>query len=84
VGQTLEATLLTPNIPFMGYERIYYLLSRPPKNRKQYKITINDYPDCSCVDFFSMMASSLSKRGRWVAYKHLYYILQYAMYFGIR
>jgi hypothetical protein len=44
---------------------------------------ICDYLACNCVDFASMMASSLGKQGMWVPYKHLYYILQYAMYFGL-
>jgi len=52
--------------------------------RKQYEVTISDYLACSCVDFASMMALSLGKQGLWVPCKHLYYILQYAMYFGIR
>jgi hypothetical protein len=58
VGQTLEATSLTPsNIPFPGYGQIYCLLSRSPKNRKQYEVTISDYLACSRVDFASMMVS---------------------------
>jgi len=57
-----EATLLTPsNIPPLGYGQIYCLLSKPPKNCKQYEITIKDYLACNCVDFFSMMVLSLDK-----------------------
>jgi hypothetical protein len=81
VGQILETTLLNPsNILHLGYGRIYYFLLGPPKNHKQYEVTINDYLTCSCMDFSSMMASSLGKRGPWVPCKHLYNILQYAMY----
>ncbi len=36
-------------------------LSGPPKNYKQYEVTISDYPTCNCMDFGSMMALSLSK-----------------------
>ncbi len=44
VGWTFEATLLTPsNIPPSRFGWIYHLLSRSPKNRKQYEITIIDY-----------------------------------------
>jgi hypothetical protein len=40
----LKPTLLTPTtIPPPKYGRIYYLLSRPPKNCKHYEVTINDY-----------------------------------------
>jgi hypothetical protein len=31
-----------------------------------------------------MMDSSLGKKRPWVPCEHLYYILQYAMYYGIR
>jgi hypothetical protein len=31
-----------------------------------------------------MVFVSFDKQGPWVPCKHLYYILQYAMYFGIR
>jgi hypothetical protein len=66
VGRSLEATLLTPsNNPPSGYERIYCLLSGLPKNRKQYEVTINDYLAYNCMDFFSMMVSSLGKWGLW-------------------
>jgi hypothetical protein len=85
VGQILEATLLTPsNIPPSGYGWIYHLLLRLLENCKQCEVTINDYSICGCVDFFSMMFASLGKWGLWVSCKYLYYVLQYAMYFGIR
>jgi hypothetical protein len=85
VGWTLEATLLIPsNILPLGYGWIYHLFSRPPKNRKQYEVMINDYTTCSCMDFASMIASSLSNWGPWVPCKHLYYIMQYAIYSRIR
>jgi hypothetical protein len=85
VGQTLEATLLIlSNIPLPGYGWICFLLLGPLENHKQYEVTMSDYLACNCVDFVSMMALSLGKWGFWVSCKHLYYILQYAMYFGIR
>jgi hypothetical protein len=85
VGQILEATLLTPlNIPILGYGWIYCLLLGLLENCKQYEVMISDYLTCSCVDFLFTMASSLGKWGPWVPCKHLYYILQYAMYYGIR
>jgi hypothetical protein len=81
VGQTFKTTLLTPsNIPLPRYGEFYLLLSRPPENHKQYEVMISDYLVYNCVDFASMMVLSLGKQGPWVPYKHLYYILQYAMY----
>jgi hypothetical protein len=85
VGQTFEATLLTPSkIPPSRYGWIYRLLVRLLENRKQYEVTINDYSTCNCVDFSSMMVLSLDKQRPWMPCKHLYYILQYAMYFRIK
>jgi hypothetical protein len=85
VGQALEATLLIPlTIPPLGYGWIYYLLSRPLKNHKQYEIIINGYLAYNCMDFFSMMSMSFGGQGPWVQSKHLYYILQYAMFLKVR
>jgi hypothetical protein len=62
VGQTFEVTLLTPlNIPPSRYGWIYCLFLGLPENYKQYEVTINDYLVCSCMDFISMMVSSLGK-----------------------
>jgi hypothetical protein len=36
------------------------------------------------MDFSSMMFASLNNWGSCVLCKHLYYILQYAMYYGIK
>jgi hypothetical protein len=72
VGRTFEATLLT--LSNISPSR-YHLISRLLENHKQYEVMISDYPACNCVDFASMMALSLGKRGPWVPYKHLYYIL---------
>ncbi len=85
VGQALKATLLIPSTnPPPKYGRIYHLFSGSLKNRKQYEVIINDYSTCSCVEFFSMMSVSFYRQGLWVQCKHLYYILQYAMYYGIK
>jgi hypothetical protein len=64
--------------------QIYHLLLGSLKNRKQYEVMINDYSTCSCVEFSSMRSVSFYRRGLWVQCKHLYYILQYAMYYGIK
>ncbi len=85
MGQTFEATLLTPSkIPPSRYGWIYRLLVGLLENCKQYEVTINDYLACNCVDFSSMMVLSFDKQGPWMPCKHLYYILQYAMCFRIK
>jgi hypothetical protein len=85
VGRALEAMLLTPTtVICLGYGRIYCILLRLPKNYKQYEIMINDYSAYSYMDFPSMMFASLNGRTLWVQGKHLYYILQYVMFCGIK
>jgi hypothetical protein len=85
VGQALEATLWTPiTFPPLGYGWIYCLLSRPPKNCKQYEIIISDYLAYNGMDLFSMMFVSLDEWGSCVQCKQLYYILQYVMFCVIR
>ncbi len=56
--------------------------SGPPPNTKQYELKIGNFQTCICVDFITMMASSLGGCGKWVHYKHLYFILQNVMYCG--
>jgi hypothetical protein len=61
MGGGTNSTLLTPlTIPPPRYGRIYCLLLGLLKNYKQYQVTINDYLTCSCVDFSSMMSTSLN------------------------
>jgi hypothetical protein len=55
-----------------------------PKNCNQYEVIVSDYLACNYMDFFPMMFVSLDRQGPWVQCKHLYYILQYAMYYGIK
>jgi len=80
VGHVLVTQILPPtNVHALGYERIYYIILGPIENRNQYEITIGTFLTCSCIDFVSMLTSSLSGRGKWVHCKHLYYILQIVM-----
>jgi hypothetical protein len=41
-----------------------------------------NFPNCTYVDFIQMMIGSLGGWGKWVHYKHLYFILQNVMYYG--
>jgi hypothetical protein len=82
-GRTLEPTFLPPTkVPPLRYWHIYIMRFGPPPNTKQYDVTIGIFPTCTCVDFITMMASSLGGHGKWVHYKHLYFILQNVMYCG--
>jgi hypothetical protein len=50
------------------------------ENCKQYDIIIGNFPTCICINFVSMMTSSLGYDGKC---KHLYYILQNVMFCGL-
>ncbi len=83
VRQTLEVVILPPiAIPPPRYGQIYIISFDPPPNTKQYEVMIGNFPNCTCVEFIQMMAGSLGGWGKWVHYKHLYFILQNVMYYG--
>jgi hypothetical protein len=44
-------------------------------NKKQYEVTIRNFPTCTCLDFVAMMFSLLGWQGKWVPCKHMYYVL---------
>jgi len=82
-SQTLEAIILLPTkVPSPRYGQIYIVSFGPPPTIKHYAVMIGNFPTCICIDFITMMASSLGGHGKWVHYKHLYYILQNVMYCG--
>jgi hypothetical protein len=39
-----------------------------------YEVIVGCYPTCTCIDFISMLASSIGKEGKYVSCKHLYFI----------
>ena len=43
---------------------------------KAYLMSIADIPHCTCLDFAKMLSMAMEK-GRWVTYKHLYYVFMY-------
>jgi hypothetical protein len=58
--QTLEVAILPPiEVPQPRYGQIYIINYGPPLSTKQYEVMIGNYPNCICVDFIQMMASSL-------------------------
>jgi hypothetical protein len=58
------------------------ILSSQNPNKKQYEITMGNFLTCTCLGFATMISSSLGQPGKWVPYKHMYYVLQYVMFFG--
>jgi hypothetical protein len=65
-------------VPPPGYG-IIYIVHTPGSIAKQqlYKVTVEDFPACTCIDFISMKASALGNgKKKWICCKHLYFILQ--------
>jgi len=73
-GQTLGPHLCKP----------FYLDHKPKARIMIITFKPNKICNYNCMDFSFMMVSSFGKWGLWVPCKHLYYILQYPMYFGIK
>jgi len=84
IGRLLEAIVNPPlEVLTFGYGRFYNIMSRVPTNKKHYEITIENFWTCIYLSFVSMVASLLGQWGKWVPYKHLYYVLQDVMFLGI-
>jgi hypothetical protein len=75
-GQLLEATINPPlEVPPLRYGRIHKIPSGQNPNKKQYETTIGTFIACICLDFVEMISSLLGLQGKWMLYKHMYYIL---------
>jgi hypothetical protein len=53
-------------VPALGYGQIYKILCGKVSNKKQYEVTIGNFPAYICMDFVTMVSSSLGKQGKWV------------------
>jgi hypothetical protein len=62
---------------YLGYGRIITLDSGDYPNQKIYKITVCDFPSCTCDDFVTMSSGMLGRRKVWVNCKHLYYVYRF-------
>jgi hypothetical protein len=81
VGWFLEVTINPPlEVPPPGYGWIYMIISSQNPNKNQYEITIGNFLACTCLDFVTMIFCLLSRRGKWVPYKHMYYVLQHVVF----
>ena len=64
-------------IPYPGYGRVITLMSGIFPNQKVYRITVSDFPACTCEDFITMSTAALGSRKSWVNCKHLYYVFRF-------
>jgi hypothetical protein len=69
-------------VPPLGYGWIYKIVFNQNLNKKQYEVTIGDFPACNCLDFVEMISNSLGWWGKWVPCKHMYYVLQHVLFCG--
>jgi hypothetical protein len=60
LGRLLEKTINPPlEVPPPRYRQIYKILFGQNPNKKQYEVTIRNFPACNCLDFVARMFSSL-------------------------
>ena len=75
----LEYTMLKyVRIPSLGYGLVLTIITRRSLNKKDlYKVSILNFPTCSCKNFKFISACSLgNKKHKWILCKHLYSLLQ--------
>ena len=60
--------------PYPGFGVIINIVS---KEDITYRVIIGDIPHCKCPDFTKMFSHALGKKGKWVYYKHLYYVFRF-------
>lgn len=61
-------------VPHPGYGAV---ISFAAPTDNIYRVSISNFPNCTCPDFIKMSTTSLGKKGKWVNCKHLYYLLRY-------
>lgn len=83
VSHLLQQIVLPPKqvLP-LRYGFIYNITFSVAQNIKQYKVTIKSFFTYICMNFITMLISSLGGRRKWGHYKHIYYILQHVIYYG--
>jgi len=67
-------------VPLLGYGKVFLIDNDVLPNAHHYHVTIGDFPSCNYLDFVKMFMAALSKRGKWVPCKHLYYIFYHVMH----
>jgi hypothetical protein len=82
-GWLLEAIVNPPlEVPPPRYGWIYKILFDQNPNKKQYEATIGNFLGCTSLDFVAMTSNLLGWWGKWVPYKHMYYVSQHVMFCG--
>ena len=72
-GHILGVTLL----PHPGLGAIVELETGMDCNRNAYRVTVGQFPTCTCPDFINMAVSAIGGRQQYVNCKHLYYLYRY-------
>ncbi len=83
-SQLLEATVNSPlEVHPPEYGQIFKILFGQNPNKKYYEVIIGNFlAACTCLDFVAMISNSLGQQGKWLPYKHMYYVLQHVMFCG--
>ena len=77
-ARNVTGTILGVNIiPYPGLGAIITLQSGVEPHHMIYRVTLGNFPSCTCLHFTGMASASLGKRGKYVNCKHLYYIFRY-------
>ena len=72
-GKILGVTLL----PLPGLGAIVELETGPVCNKNAYRVTMGQFPTCTCPDFVNMVVSAIGGRQQYDNCKHLYYLYIY-------
>ena len=72
-GKILGVTLL----PLPGLGAIVELEIGPAYNKNAYRVTMGQFPTCTCPDFVNMAVSAIGGRQQYINCKHLYYLCRY-------
>ena len=72
-GQILGVILL----PLPGLGAIVELEMGSAGNKNAYRVTMGQFPTCTCPDFVTMAVSAIGGRQQYVNCKHLYYLYRY-------
>ena len=72
-GKILGVTLLL----HLGLGAIVELETDIACNKNAYRVTMGQFPTCTCPDFVNMAVSGIGGRQQYVNCKHLYYLYRY-------
>ena len=64
-------------LPFPGLGGIVVLETEAHPNKNVYRITLGQFPTCTCPDFVNMVVSAIGGRQQYLNCKHLYYLYRY-------